>query len=73
MILGNGSDELIDMLSVACDVPGADASLAPLPGFVMYQMSAQLRGLKFVGVPLTPQFELDERPCWRRSKSTARR
>jgi len=59
MILGNGSDELIDMLSVACDVPGATL-LAPLPGFVMYQMSAQLRGLNFVGVPLTAQFELDE-------------
>jgi histidinol-phosphate aminotransferase len=59
MILGNGSDELIDMLSVACDVPGATL-LAPLPGFVMYQMSAQLRGLNFAGVPLTADFELDE-------------
>jgi histidinol-phosphate aminotransferase len=26
----------------------------------MYAMSAQLQGLKFVGVPLTPDFELDE-------------
>jgi histidinol-phosphate aminotransferase len=34
--------------------------LAPLPGFVMYEMSARLRGLKFVGVPLTACFELDE-------------
>jgi histidinol-phosphate aminotransferase len=59
LMLGNGSDELIDMLSVACDVPGA-VVLAPLPGFVMYQMSAQLRGLDFVGVPLTADFELDE-------------
>ena len=59
LMLGNGSDELIDMLSVACDVPGATL-LAPQPGFVMYQMSAQLRGLRFVGVPLTPDFELDE-------------
>ena len=59
MILGNGSDELIDMLSVACDVPGATI-VAPLPGFVMYQMSALLRGLNFVGVPLTPDFELEE-------------
>jgi histidinol-phosphate aminotransferase len=59
LILGNGSDELIDILSVACDVPGATL-LAPVPGFVMYQMSAQLRGLKFVGVPLTPGFDLDE-------------
>jgi histidinol-phosphate aminotransferase len=59
VIVGNGSDELIDILSVACDVPDASV-LAPLPGFVMYEMSARLRGLKFVGVPLTPNFELDE-------------
>ena len=59
LIVGNGSDELIDLLSVACDVPGATV-LAPLPGFVMYEMSARLRGLKFVGVPLTADFELDE-------------
>ena len=59
LIVGNGSDELIDLLSVACDVPGATV-LAPVPGFVMYEMSARLRGLKFVGVPLTPSFELDE-------------
>jgi len=59
LIVGNGSDELIDILSVACDVPDA-AVLAPLPGFVMYEMSARLRGLRFVGVPLTAGFELDE-------------
>jgi len=59
LIVGNGSDELIDILSVACDVPGATV-LAPLPGFVMYEMSARLRGLKFVGVPLSADFELDE-------------
>jgi histidinol-phosphate aminotransferase len=33
--------------------------LTPLPGFVMYEMSAKLRGMAFVGVPLTPTFELD--------------
>jgi histidinol-phosphate aminotransferase len=59
VMVGNGSDELIDILSVVCNRPGA-AVLAPLPGFVMYEMSARLRGLRFVGVPLTPQFELDE-------------
>jgi len=58
LILGNGSDELIDLLSVACLRPGATI-LAPLPGFVMYEMSARLRGLGFVGVPLTADFELD--------------
>jgi len=59
LMLGNGSDELIDLLAVACDVPGAKV-LAPLPGFVMYEMSAKLRGLNFVGVPLTADFQLDE-------------
>jgi len=34
--------------------------LAPVPGFVMYAMSAQLQGLAFHGVPLTADFELDE-------------
>ena len=68
IMLGNGSDELISLLAMACDVPGdtvsggrlAAAILAPLPGFVMYAMSAQLQGLKFVGVDLTADFELDE-------------
>ncbi|MCO5123621.1 MAG: histidinol-phosphate transaminase [Rhizobacter sp.] len=59
VMVGNGSDELIDLLSVACNVPGA-AVLAPLPGFVLYELSARLRGLRFIGVPLTARFELDE-------------
>src|SRR5450755_3133363 len=59
LMLGNGSDELISLLALACDVAGA-AILAPLPGFVMYEMSAKLQGLRFVGVPLTASFELDE-------------
>lgn len=58
LMLGNGSDELISLLAMACDVPGASI-LAPVPGFVMYAMSAQLQGLAFHGVPLTADFELD--------------
>jgi histidinol-phosphate aminotransferase len=65
LMLGNGSDELIALLAMACDVEpnpttGAKAViLAPVPGFVMYAMSAQLQGLDFVGVPLRSDFELD--------------
>ena len=59
IMLGNGSDELISLLALACDVPGASI-VSPLPGFVMYAMSAQLQGLQFIGVPLTADFELDE-------------
>ncbi len=67
LMLGNGSDELISLLAMACDTPALAGSgrpsggkiLAPLPGFVMYAMSAQLQGLQFIGVPLTADFELD--------------
>jgi histidinol-phosphate aminotransferase len=59
LMLGNGSDELISLLAMAFDVPGASI-LSPMPGFVMYAMSAQLQGLAFHGVPLTADFELDE-------------
>ena len=65
IILGNGSDELISLLALACAV-GTDrvtgkppVVLAPVPGFVMYAMTAQLQGLDFVGVPLTADFALD--------------
>ena len=66
IMLGNGSDELISLLAMACDVPADPVTgkrpviLAPLPGFVMYAMSAALQGLDFVGVPLTADFALDE-------------
>jgi histidinol-phosphate aminotransferase len=67
IMLGNGSDELISLLALACAVPPSAANgfkpasvLAPVPGFVMYGMSAQLQGLAFHGVPLTAEFELDE-------------
>lgn len=67
IMLGNGSDELISLLALACAVPPSAANdfkpasvLAPVPGFVMYAMSAQLQGLAFHGVPLTEDFELDE-------------
>ena len=63
IVLGNGSDELITLLALACAQPGTGqraTMLAPMPGFVMYPLSAQLQGLDFVGVPLTSDFELDE-------------
>lgn len=63
LMIGNGSDELISLLAMACLTAKGQPKntiLAPLPGFVMYEMSAQLQGLDFVGVPLTANFELDE-------------
>ncbi|SAL49609.1 histidinol-phosphate aminotransferase [Caballeronia sordidicola] len=58
VLLGNGSDELISMMSTACAKPGAKV-IAPVPGFVMYAISAKFAGLEFVGVPLNADFTLD--------------
>jgi len=58
VVLGNGSDELISIVSVACAKPDAKV-LAPVPGFVMYAMSAQFAGLEFIGVPLKKDLTLD--------------
>ncbi len=60
LMLGNGSDELISLLALACAKPGA-AILAPVPGFVLYEMATLHQGLSFIGVPLTADFELDEK------------
>ncbi|ASU37452.1 histidinol-phosphate transaminase [Herbaspirillum sp. meg3] len=58
VLLGNGSDELISIVSVACAKAGAKV-LAPEPGFVMYGVSAKFAGLDYVGVPLKADFTLD--------------
>lgn len=59
ILLGNGSDEIIQIVSLALARPGAVA-LAPEPSFVMYRASAVTAGLRFVGVPLRGDFSLDE-------------
>ncbi|BET12109.1 histidinol-phosphate transaminase [Pandoraea sputorum] len=58
LLLGNGSDEIISMIAMATARPGA-AVIAPMPGFVMYEMSSRFAGIEFVGVPLTADFSLD--------------
>ena len=58
LLLGNGSDELIQLITSALARPGA-TMLAPEPSFVMYRMNALYAGMRFVGVPLTADFSLD--------------
>jgi histidinol-phosphate aminotransferase len=55
ILLGNGSDEIIQMVQTAVGGP----VLAPEPTFVMYDMVARFVNAEFVGVPLDGQFRLD--------------
>ncbi len=58
VLLGNGSDEIIQLLLMA--LPNDATVLAPSPGFVMYQQIALSLGLNYQSVPLlADSFELD--------------
>ena len=59
LILGYGSDELIQMLILALNGPRR-VLLVPEPSFIMYRHLAQVVGMKYVGVPLQENsFTLD--------------
>lgn len=59
IMLGNGSDELIQVIALALARPGATL-LGVEPSFVMYRMIAEFVGMRYVGVPLRADFGLDE-------------
>lgn len=58
LMLGNGSDELIQVLAMALARPGA-VLMAVEPSFVMFRMIATFVGMRYVGVPLEADFRLD--------------
>jgi len=58
VMLGNGSDELIQILAMAVNKPGA-VLMSVEPSFVMYKMIATFTGMRYAGVPLTSDFSLD--------------
>lgn len=58
VLLGNGSDDLIQMISLALAKPGA-VVMYPDPTFVMYKLNSFLTGMKPVGVQSNPDFSLD--------------
>jgi histidinol-phosphate aminotransferase len=58
LMLGNGSDELIQMLLLAVARPGA-VVLGVEPSFVMFRMIAAFAGARYVGVDLREDFSLD--------------
>ena len=58
LLLGNGSDDLIQILTIALSRRGA-ALMYPSPTFVMYSMNAAFTGMRAVPVALREDFSLD--------------
>src|SRR5438876_5984382 len=58
LMVGNGSDELLQIITTAVAKPGA-AIVAPDPSFVMYRLYAVYANARYVTVPLREDFSLD--------------
>ncbi len=58
LLLGNGSDELIQILAMALAKPNSTL-MSVEPSFVMYKMIAKFCGMNYLGVPLQRDFSLD--------------
>ncbi|MCW9004124.1 MAG: histidinol-phosphate transaminase [Gammaproteobacteria bacterium] len=58
LMLGNGSDELIQIIAMSVARSGQKI-MAPDPGFVMYKMISIFVGMDYIGVPLKDDFSLD--------------
>jgi histidinol-phosphate aminotransferase len=59
VLLGNGSDDLIQIVTLAVAKPGA-VMMYPGPTFVMYAMNATFFGMRAVPVGLRDDFSLDK-------------
>jgi len=59
IFLGNGSDEVIDLLIRAFCEPGEDSIVILPPTYGMYEVSASIHNVGIKRIQLTPDFQLD--------------
>ena len=69
LLLGNGSDDLIQIVTLALARPGT-TMMYPAPTFVMYGVNAALCGMNAVAVPLREDFSFDVEAFIARMKSS---
>ena len=60
IFLGNGSDEVIDLIFRAFANPGKDKVIICPPTYGMYEVSANINDVEIVNIPLLPNFQLDK-------------
>ena len=58
LLLGNGSDEILQIVSLALAKPGATV-LSVEPSFVVYRLAATAAGMRYASVALREDFSLD--------------
>lgn len=59
ILIGNGSDEIIDLVQRVFGEPNEDAIIICPPTYGMYEVYANINNLKIISIPLTENFELN--------------
>jgi histidinol-phosphate aminotransferase len=59
ILIGNGSDEIIDLVQRVFCEPKEDAVIICPPTYGMYQVYANINNLKIIEIPLTKDFQLN--------------
>lgn len=70
LILGNGSDEIIDLIIRAFCEPGTDSILTTDPTYGMYSVAAAVNNVAVRQCTLTDKFELDQEALNKNIQST---
>lgn len=65
IMLGNGSDEIIDLLIRSICEPGEDNLIVFSPGYSMYEVSAAINNVNIKKINLTPDFLPDWIEMWK--------
>lgn len=59
IFIGNGSDEVIDLLYRIFCQPQQDKSISFTPGYGMYQVSASIQNIEHINLSLTTNFQIN--------------
>ena len=59
IFIGNGSDEVIDLIFRVFGNPGTDSVIICPPTYGMYEVSANINDIRVIAVPLRDDFQLD--------------
>jgi len=59
LVIGNGSDEIIDLVfRIFCD-PGKDKAMIFTPSYGMYRVAADINNTEVINIPLNEEFQID--------------
>jgi histidinol-phosphate aminotransferase len=72
IFLGNGSDEPIDLFIRAFCEPGIDNIISIKPTYGMYRVCADINGVEFREVLLTPSLQIDKKTLLEASDSRSK-